>query len=257
LGARTRRAGLSKFYVGYKKHTLRLWLRAHQSSVLLIPLVSWIAPAHLPEGYLLEASVRECQRRFHWRPDIVVGDLGYIRQEIKKTVREKWGVAVVTKLKPDMNLIEPFDSWNEMSCGQGQPLQWLGYDASDQRHWFGPRDGSVLCSVCWQASQCPKEFSYRADLHETLLGLLPLNTVAAARLLSEVRCWIEPAQSYEKNLLGLKRMFLNSLRLSWTVGLLADSAVLLRALALLCLPDREAYALRSLLPEQLNLGLED
>jgi hypothetical protein len=27
--------------------------------------------------------------------------------------------------------------------------------------------------------------------------------------------------------------------------------------AQLCLPDREAYALRSLLPEQLNLGLEN
>ena len=256
MGARTQRAGLNKFYVGYKKHTLRLWLRAHQPSVLLIPLVSWVAPAHLPEGYLLEACVRECQRRLGWRPDIIVGDLGYIRQEIKKVIREQWGVAVVTRLKPDMNLIAPFDSWDEMSCSQGQPLQWLGYDAGDQEHWFGPKDGARLCGCCWQASRCPREFSYRADLHETLLGLLPLNTLAAVRLITEVRSWIEPSQAYEKNLLGLKRMFLNSLRLSWTVSLLADSAVLLRALALLNLSVPEPQILHRLVPKQLSLTME-
>jgi len=257
VGARTRKAGHTKFYVGYKKHTLRLWLRAHSASVILIPLSSWTAPAHLPEGYLLKPSIDQCQRRLNWVPDIVVGDLAYIRQEIKREIRQRWKVAVVTRMKPDMNIIEPFDYWNRLSCQHSQPLEWLGYDASDQHHWFGPKQGRRLCPECWDASQCPKEFSYPAASHETLLGLLPLNTRAANQLLNQVRSWVEPAQAYEKNLLGLKHMFLNSLRLSWTVSLLADSVVLLRALASMNKPQPASHPLHALLPQQLDWNFKN
>lgn len=220
--------------------------------MVLIPLSTWIAPAHLPEGYLLKPSIDQCQRRLNWVPDIVVGDLAYIRQDIKKEIRQRWSVAVVTKMKPDMNIIEPFDYWNRLSCQHGQPLEWLSYDSTDQHHWFGPAQGQRLCSECWDAGLCSKEFSYPAALHETLLGMLPLNTRAANQLLNQVRSWIEPAQAYEKNLLGLSRMFLNSLRLSWTVGLLADSVVLLRALAFMNQEQSTNHPLHELLPQQLD-----
>ena len=95
---------------------------------------TWAAPAHLPEGYLLKPSIQQCQQPLGWVPDVVVGDLAYIRQDIKKEIRLRWRVSVVTRMKPDMNIIEPFDSWNRLSCQPGQPLQWLGYDASDQHH---------------------------------------------------------------------------------------------------------------------------
>ena len=65
-------------------------------------------------------------------------------------------------------------------------------------------------------------------------------------------------QSFEKNILGLDQMFLNSLRLTWTVSLLADAASLLRALALMNSP-RPNHLLQELIPTQLawpweNLG---
>ena len=121
LGARSLKAGHTRFFVGYKKHTLRLWLRAYEPAVLLIPLISWATPAHVPEGYLLKASVQQCQRRFGFCPDIVVGDLGYIHQETKKEIRQKWKVAVVTKLKAGMNLIEPFDA-SDRPASKGRPF---------------------------------------------------------------------------------------------------------------------------------------
>lgn len=198
-----------------------------------MPLVSWATPAHVPEGYLLKPSLRVCHQHLGWRPDIVLGDLGYIHQQTKKEIRQSWQVAVVTKLKADMNIAEPFDAWNQLSCEHGQNLQWLSYDESEQVHWFGVPMENSLCQFCWNANACPREFGYSAGLHETLLGLLPLNTIAAQRLLKEVRSWIEPCQSYEKNLLGIKSMFLNSLRLTWTISLMADAVTLLRALALL------------------------
>jgi len=241
--------------VGYKKHTLRLWLRAYPRAVLLVPLVSWTAPAHVPEGYLLKPSLHYCHQRLGWRPAIVTGDWGYIHQGTKKEIREGWQVAVVTKLKSDMNLIEPFDSWDQVSCQQGQRLHWLGWENAEQSHWFGVPSGPSLCHCCWQASTCPREFAYPAALHETLLGLLPLNTRAAKKLLQQVRSWIEPTQSFEKNILGLSQVFFNSLRLTWTMSLLADAVALLRAQALLWQPSPE-HLLEGLLPRQLNLALD-
>ena len=222
--------------------------------MLLAPLVSWATPAHVPEGYLLKASIRQCQQRLGWRPDFVVGDLGYIHQETKKEIRQGWQVAVVTKMKKDMKIVEPFDAWDQASCDQGQPLHWLGY--VEALHWFGVPPGDSLCHRCWEASRCPKEFGYPPDHHETLLGLLPLNTLPARRLLKQVRSWVEPAQAYEKNVLGLHDLFLNSLRLTWTMSLLADAAGLLRVLALLDAPPAEPL-LRALIPQQMHWPWEN
>jgi hypothetical protein len=228
-------------------------LRAYEPAVLLVPLVSWAAPAHVPEGYLLKPSLHYCHTRLHWQPAIVTGDLGYIHQATKREIRERWQVAVVTKLKSDMNIVEPFDDWDELSCEHGQRLHWLGYESPEQSHWFGVPPGECLCSRCWQASHCPREFAYPSALHETLLGLLPLNTIVARRLLKQVRSWIEPTQAFEKNVLGVSQVFFNSLRLTWTMSLLADAVALLRAQALL-VTSKEKPLLELMLPKQLELG---
>lgn len=221
-----------------------------------MPLVSWAAPAHVPEGYLLKPSIRQCQRRLGWRPDIVVGDLGYIHQQTKREIRQQWQVAVVTKLKRDMKIMDPFDAWDQMSCHQGQALQWLGYDTTDALHWFGVPAGESLCRYCWEAGSCAKEFGYSPELSETLLGLLPLNTIVARRLIYQLRPWVEPYQSFEKNILGLNQMFLNSLRLTWTLTLLADAVGLLRALALLNSP-WQTNPLQELIPTQMAWSWEN
>lgn len=162
----------------------------------------------------------------------------------------------MTHLRSDMKLVPPFLSEREAACVQGQPLQWVGYDVREDLHWFGAVSPRPLCSSCWEASTCPREFAYAPAAHETLLGLLPLNTLAAQRLLQQVRPWIEPAQAYEKNQLGLSKMFFNSLRLTWCMALLADAAVLLRAHALLHAPTHERALLWELAPKQGELNLE-
>ena len=74
-------------------------------------------------------------------------------------------------------------------------------------------------------------------------------------MLRQVRPWIEPAQSFEKNRLGLSDVFFNSLRFTWTMALLADAVVLLRARVLLGRPPSRQL-LADLLPVQLALELE-
>ena len=221
-----------------------------------MPLISWVAPANVSEGGLLVPSLHYCDQRWAWWPRQVVADMGYLAAESKRWCREHWRVAVVTHLRSDMKMVAPFVSEQEATCAQGPSLQWLGYEVRDDLHWFEPRPPAELCHHCWQASACPRQFAYAPAAHETLLGLLPLNTAAAQRLLQQVRPWIEPAQSYEKNQLGLGQMFFNSLRLTWCMALLADAVVLLRAHAMLHAPTSDREALYELAPQQGELNFE-
>ena len=100
-----------------------------------------------------------------------------------------------------------------------------------------------------------RQFVYPPSAHETWLGRLPLASRPVRKLLQPVRPWIEPAQSFEKNQLGLSAVFFNSLRFTWVMALLADAVVLLRAQALLGQPVRRPL-LADLMPLQLPLELE-
>lgn len=216
--------------------------------MLLVPLVSWVTPANVFEGALLIPTLHYCQRRWGWWPRIVVGDMSYMAAEIKAQCRKRWHAAVVTRLRSDMKLVAPYVTWDRAECHQGEPLQWLEYVPEENQHWFGVREPVTYCPHCWEASHCPRQFAFAAN-HETLLGLLPLAGLPAQRLLKQVRSWIEPAQSYEKNQLGLNDAFLNSLRLAWYMALFADAAVLLRAKAAIHATDTKPL-LHDLAPRQ-------
>jgi len=227
----------------------------YQPAVLLVPLISWVAPANVGESGFLVPSLKRCWQRWSWCPRFVVADKGYVGGTAKGYCRRRWDTAVLTHRRGDLSLVPPFESETQVACPQGQPLRWLGYDRPAQEHWFGVCEPAALCACCWQASHCPREFVYAAQVQETLLGRLPLNTRAAQALLRGVRPWIEPAQSFEKNQLGLSKMFLNSLRLTWCMGLLADAVCLLRALALCDEPLKAKALLSRLTPQQMALDL--
>ena len=255
LGGRTLKTGQSRCFVGYKKHTLRLWLHHYSAGVQLVPLISWLTPANVSEGGLLVPSLRYCRQQWDWCPPLVVADMGYLAAAAKQQCREHWGVSVLTKLRSDMKLVPPYVAWNQIACPHGEPLKWLGYDGQMGTHWFGVGPEPELCACCWEASRCLRQFTHRPAEHETLLGRLPMATRLVQHVLRQVRPWIEPAQSFEKNQLGLGQIFFNSLRFAWTMSLLADAAVLLRARVLLERP-RPRPLLAGLMPVQLSLELK-
>lgn len=256
LGGRTLKTGQSRCFVGYKKHTLRLWLHHYPVGVQLVPLVSWVTPANVSEGGLLVPSLHYCQAQWDWCPPLVVADMGYLGARAKQECREQWGVSVLTKLRSDMKLVAPYVAWNQATCPHGEPLTWLGYDGRAGEHWFGVGAEPELCRCCWEAARCPRQFAHSPAQHETLLGRLPLASRVAQQVLQQVRPWIEPAQSYEKNQLGLGDVFFNSLRFTWVMALLADAVVLLRARALLGRPTLRPL-LAGLMPHQLSLVLAE
>lgn len=203
----------------------------------------------------LEPSIWHCAHRLGWTPDIVVGDMGYVGLHRQRRLREDMHVALVTKLKPDLILPEPFEDPLTMTCEQGQTLQWLELREVEQLHWFGVTDPNPLCSWCWQQSSCPRQFSFRPSDHEIMFGTIPLSSRVAQKLLQQARSWIEATQSYDKHQLGLSRFFLNSLRLTWIMCLLADTIALLRARALLTTKPETLNPLGQLMPRQLHLDL--
>jgi hypothetical protein len=219
--------------------------------VLLVPLVSWAAPANVSEGGMLIPSLVYCARRWSWWPSHVVADMGYLGAEAKRVCREKWHVTVLTHVRANMRMVPPLESETRAVCHQGQALAWLGYDWRSNEHEFGPAAPASLCAICWEQSQCGRRFAYPPSQHESLLGLLPLCTRAAQRILKQMRPWIEPTQSYEKNQLGLSQVFLNSLRLTWSMCLLADAVSIMRTRALLEQPPSD-FLLKALLPQQLT-----
>lgn len=255
VGARTLKTGQSRWFVGYKKHTLRLWLPTIHPSVTLVPLVSWITPANVPDGGLVVPSLRWCKRNLNWWPGIVVADMAYLSAKAKKTAREVFGTAIVTKLRGDMKLVPPYISDSEATCHQGQPLEWWEIDPERDLQWFRVPETAVYCQHCWEAAQCPRHFAFDVAGHETLHGLIPLASRVSQRLLRQVRPWIEPAQSFEKNHLGLAHMFLNSLRFTWQMSLWVDTAILLRTMAWLDTPI-EKSPLLPLHPLQMEFPLE-
>lgn len=213
--------------------------------------MSWAAPANRGEALFLWSSVRDCQRRFRWLPNWIVGDMAYISLQTQRRLREELNVAIVTKLRPDMRWRAPFADDGRAYCAQGEPLHWLHYDEADRQQWFGTSAEPELCGCCWEQTRCPREFSFPAQNHEILLGLVPHGSWLARHLLEKVRPWVEPAQSFEKNQLGLSEFFLNSLQLTWVMCLLADLIVLMRAHARLSAPPVER-PLRDLTPTQLQ-----
>lgn len=215
--------------------------------------MSWAVPANRGEALFLRPSLVHLHRCLNWLPQWVVADKAYINLATQRRIREELNVAVVTRLRADMHLVAPYQGAGVPRCHQGQPLEWLHYDRDGQQQWFGAQPPQSLCTWCWEQAHCPREFAFPAASHEILLGQVPAASWLARHLLERVRPWVEPAQAYEKNQLGLRRFFLNSLQLTWVMCLLADTVLLLRAQALLSMPPPRLPLLGNLTPKQLVL----
>ena len=110
LGGLTKKTGYSRWFIGYKNYTLRLWLSQYSLSVLLVPLMSWAVPANRGDALFLWPSLRHCAQHLRWIPNSVIGDSTYLSLASHRRIREELQVAVVSHLRSDMLLIDPYDS---------------------------------------------------------------------------------------------------------------------------------------------------
>ena len=131
---------------------------------------------------------------------------------------------------------------------------WHGQVLRDLGPILPARQKPCKLAGLFQARECETAGAFAISAVDDILAGDVVDSPLAQRVLQQVRPWIEPAQSYEKHQLGLGSVFLNGLRFTWAMALLADAAVLLRARALLEGPAPRPL-LAGLMPVQLSLEL--
>jgi hypothetical protein len=228
-GHRTKKTGQSEWFVGYKKHTLRI-LFLNQSPIWSIPATTIVKPANAGDGDVLSEMI-------HFWPQylpapIIVADMGYLQAERKKQLREQYKISLITRVRVSMKSPQCFglESDGCPTCFWGQRLRHELFDWEKQKHLYLKPDDGQECYQCPFSSYCPQEFWISPETHETYLGVWPLHTKFAQKLLQHARPFAEPAFNEDKNRFMLKSLFINSLSLAEFASLMVDSAKLLTTL---------------------------
>lgn len=163
--------------------------------------------------------------------DIVVADLGYIDQKIKKEAREKYNTIIVTKAKKNMIVPSGFDTDGSPMCSEGQRLIWIEYLKENHQHIYkAPLNGEV-CKFCGYQGRCCKEFIINANISETFIGSIPLHTELSKKLLRWIRPVVEQGNEEDKHRFGIESFFINSLELAKIISHLSDTCKIITLLA--------------------------
>ena len=153
----------------------------------LIPLVSFIEPANVYEGNLLNPMIQNAEKELSLHIDIVVGDMGYISSDHKRELRKQFHTAVITKLRENMFPPEEYADYGCPECPEGVPLSWDGYDLDTEMHQYLAPTDHATCKVCRLHGSCYQELSISPFMDEHRFGIIPLHTKVAKRLLQQIR----------------------------------------------------------------------
>lgn len=163
--------------------------------------------------------------------DIVVADLGYIDQKIKKEARCKYDTVIVTKAKKNMIIPNGFDTDGCPMCNEGQRLIRFEYLKESHQHIYkAPLNGEV-CKFCGYQGVCEKEFIIDANISETFIGPIPLHTELSKKLLRWIRPVVEQGNEEDKHRFCMELFFINSLELTKVISHLSDTCKIITLLA--------------------------
>ena len=194
---------------------------------LLIPLVSFIEPANVYEGNLLNPMIQNVQKKLALHIDIVVGDMGYISSDHKRELRKQSQTAVITKVRENMLPPKEYADHGCPECPEEIPLSWDGYDPDTETHRYIAPTDHAACKICRLHGSCYQERSIHPSTDEHRFGIIPLHTQVAQRLLQQIRPQVERGFENDKNKLSLNRFFANSLKIAKIIGYLTDACQIL------------------------------
>ena len=194
---------------------------------LLIPLVSFIEPANVYEGNLLNPMIQNVQKELSLHIDIVVGDMGYISSDHKRELRKRSQTAVITRVRENMFPPEEYVDHGCPECPEGIPLSWDGYDLDTEMHRYIAPTDHPACRLCRLHGSCYQELSINPLTDEHHFGIVPLHTKVAQRLLQQIRPQVERGFENDKNKLSLNKFFANSLKIAKIIGYLTDACQIL------------------------------
>ena len=193
----------------------------------LITLVSFIEPANVYEGNLLNPMIQNVEKELSLHIDIVVGDMGYISSDHKRELREQSKTAVITRVRENMFPPKEYVDHGCPECPEGIPLSWDGYDLDTKMHQYIAPTDHAACQNCRLHGSCYQEIPINPLTDEHRFGIIPLHTQVAQRLLQQIRPQVERGFENDKNKLSLNRFFANSLKIAKIIGYLTDACQIL------------------------------
>jgi hypothetical protein len=118
-GSRTKKTGQSPYFIGYKKHTLRLWIR-WKRRVLLVPAINIVKPANVADvtmmPYFLEQAIQKVPFPIH----TIVVDKGNIDASMKEEARKELAIPIITGVHNGMSSPEGHGEFVP-ECFMGSP----------------------------------------------------------------------------------------------------------------------------------------
>lgn len=220
MGGRTKKPGQTKTFIGYKKHTLWIWLSYYSK---LLPISSVTKTAIYPDskGYL--ENIHFAKSVFPEKTILSVADMGYIDSETKRISRTVYNVSLVTAIKSNM-IVDPniFDKDGTPTCPEGNQLFHDEYDWENHLHYY--RANIELCLSCPMFGTCNKIFTFSASIHETLLNPIPLHTDINKKLRKRMRPLCEAGNFKDKHIYNNNILFKNSLTITSFMNNISDIA---------------------------------
>lgn len=227
-GYRSKKSGRSPFFVGYKKHTFWLINKGPDKTVV-IPLKSFIDGANVDDAVFVKPFIEPFSKILKKHDLIIVADRSYMDDELKRDLRTCYHVALLTDVKKNMFPPSLCNEKGEPLCKAGAPLKHLEYDKELKKHIYAGLDFECCC--CGLRHNCPKEFLISPDSSEHYLGLIPLHTKVAKRLLKEYRPVCEQGFLRDKQFQHIGNFYANSLDLVSIVSHVSDTCSVLKIIA--------------------------
>ena len=193
----------------------------------MIPLISFMEPANVYEGKLLYPMIQKTRKDLSLHIDAVVGDMGYISADQKRDLRKQGQTAVLTKIRENMSPPQKYLDYGCPECPEGFPLSWDGYNPDQEGRRYITFTDHPACNLCRLQGNCYQEIYIRSAIDEHHLGIIPLHTKVAQRLLRKIRPQVERGFENDKNKLYLNRFFTNSLKMARIIGHLSDASQVL------------------------------
>lgn len=215
FGKRSNKKNKSNTFLGYKKHTISMFIPDENIS---LPLCSIAAPADVHEVTLVQELIKYA-KSLDIPVKILSADLGYYDTDRTAEIQEKEGVTLVTGIKSNTILPPDVDDRCAPLCEAGIGMKWDAYDEKTKSHcYICPMENPASCL---NYPVCLLEKTVYSNIHPVIFGGIPLSSNLHSHI-ADVRKYVEGVFARQKNNDNLKDITLKGTKNFQFIFAIAD-----------------------------------
>lgn len=184
VGRRAKKKNKSEFFIGFKKHTISVFLPDENIS---LPLCSIVKPANVHDSLVVEEMVKLAKsQKIPVR--IITADLAYHDAGKTKKLWVNYGVALITGKKSNTVLPDEVDDNCAPTCDAGKALVWDRFENESKSHCY-------VCPLsrpaeCFHYPVCLLEKWIPMDVHPIMFAPIPWHT-SLSGMIRDARKYVE------------------------------------------------------------------